>query len=264
MSRLDKKVAIVTGAGSIGPGLGNGKATAILFAREGAKVFLVDKTLEAVEETHELIRKEHGEATTYQADLRQENNSQELVKRCIEIYGRIDILHNNVGIASSITNVVETSAEEWDRIFAADLKTMIFCSKAVIPIMKQQGGGSIINISSYAGIRHTPMLAYATIKAAVIHLTKLRAVDHGPDNIRVNCIAPGYIDTPMTTKTANPEIRKQRAKAAPLNRLGKAWDVAWAAVYLASDESSFVSGAVLPIDGGRSCRGHSVYPGHSL
>jgi NAD(P)-dependent dehydrogenase (short-subunit alcohol dehydrogenase family) len=210
-----------------------------------------------------MIREENGEATVHQADLTDESACQEMARRCAGIYGRIDILDNNVGIASTPGNIVQITKEEWDHIFAVNLKTMIYCSKAAIPIMIKQGGGSIINIASYAGIRHTPMIVYATSKAAMIHLAKLMAVDHGPDNIRVNCIAPGYIDTPMAAKLLSPEIRRLRAEITPLGRMGTAWDVAWAAVYLASDEADFVSGVVIPVDGGRICKGQYAYLGHT-
>lgn len=254
MNRLKGKVAIVTGAGSRLPGLGNGKAAAILFAREGGKVFLVDVNEEAARDTWRLIREEQGEATVFQGNLIEEETCQQMAKQCLATYGRIDILHNNIGIGIGGKNIVETSEDGWDRLFAVNLKTMIFSCKAVIPIMAQQGGGSIINIASIAGIRYFPGVAYSTTKAAIVHLTENMAVDHGPQNIRVNCIAPGYIDAPFVAHLMTPEGRKQRVESTPLGRLGTGWDVGWAAVFLASDEASFISGAVLTVDGGKTCR----------
>jgi NAD(P)-dependent dehydrogenase (short-subunit alcohol dehydrogenase family) len=203
-----------------------------------------------------MIQEDKGEATVHQADLTEESSCQQMLKRGVEVYGRVDILDNNVGIGSSLGGILQTTEEEWDRLFAVNLKTMIFCSKAVIPYMKHQGVGSVINIASYSGIRHSPMIAYGSTKAAMIHLTKIMAVDHGRDNIRVNCIAPGYIDTPLVSSSSpmTPERRKKREEAAPLGRQGTAWEVGWAAVFLASDEASFITGTVLTVDGGRSCK----------
>lgn len=253
MNRLQGKVAIVTGGGSRGLGIGNGRATAILFAREGAKVLIVDINKEFADETLRYILEEHGEATFYQGDLTKEGACQEMAKRCLEVYGRIDILHNNIGIGSTVGNVLKISEEEIDRLVSINLKTIIFSSKVVIPIMKQQGGGSITNIASDAGLRYSPMIMYASTKAAIIHLTEVMAVEHGQDNIRVNCIAPGYIDTPAVAHLMTQEVRKQREEKTPLKRQGSGWDVAWAAVFLASDEASFISGAILTVDGGKSC-----------
>ena len=247
--RLEGKVAIVTGAGSSGPGIGNGKATAALFAREGAKVLLVDASRERAEESLVLIKEEGGEASVFQADVTKADECQAMVVAAVERYGRLDILDNNVGISRRGT-VVDVSEEEWDLIIAVNLKSMILASGAAIPKMIESGGGSIINISSIAGLRAHSQTPYTTTKAAVIGLTFSMAGDHGRDNIRVNCIAPGLLHTPMTAPRMDDAMREHRKNSAPLGTEGTAWDVAWAAVYLASDESRWVTGIVLPVDAG--------------
>ena len=247
--RLEGKVAIVTGAGSSGPGVGNGKATAGLFAREGAKVLVVDLVLERAEESVAMIREEGGEGSTYQADVTKAEQCQGMVNAAVERYGRLDILDNNVGMSQRGT-VVDVTEEEWDRIIAVNLKSMILASGAAIPKMIETGGGSIINISSIAGLRAHSQTPYTTTKAAVIGLTYSMAADHGRDNVRVNCIAPGLLHTPMTAPRMDDAMRENRKNAAPLGTEGNAWDVAWAAVYLASDKARWVTGIVLPVEAG--------------
>ena len=247
--RLEGKVAIVTGAGSSGPGIGNGKATSVLFAREGAKVLLVDAVMERAEESLAMIREEGGDASVFQADVTRTEDCQAMVDAAVERYGRLDILDNNVGISMRGT-VVDTTEEAWDRIIAVNVKSMILASQAAIPRMKESGGGSIINISSIAGLRAHSQTPYTTTKAAVIGLTFSMAGDHGPDNIRVNCIAPGLLYTPMTAPRMDETMRENRKGAAPLRTEGTGWDVAWAAVYLASDEARWVTGIVLPVEAG--------------
>jgi len=259
--RLKDKVAMVVGAGSSGPGWGNGKATAVLFAREGARVFCVDRDLAAAEETAGLIRSEGGEAIAYEADVTRSDTVAAMVAACLEAWGRIDILDNNVGIA--ITGGVEDlPEEEWDRGFAVNLKTCFLCMKHVIPVMKRQGGGAIVNISSIASIRHTgvPYAVYYATKAAMNQLTKTTAVDHAKDRIRVNAILPGLMKTPMVAASAGlaqsysgGDIEKMwaiRDAQVPMGHMGDAWDVAHAALFLASDEARYVTGVELLVDGG--------------
>jgi NAD(P)-dependent dehydrogenase (short-subunit alcohol dehydrogenase family) len=247
--RLAGKVAIVTGAGSRGPGTGNGKATAILFAREGAKVLLVDKVAERAQETQQIIQAEGGESTAFEADLTAESQARHMVECAIERYGRLDILHDNVGI-SMPGSVLDVTEDEWDRVMAVNVKSMVFCSKYAIPSMIESGGGSIINISSIAGMRDCGLVAYAVSKGGIIALTRAMAVQHAKDNIRVNCIAPGPVYTPMVAESLTAEGRAIRRTSVPLGTEGTAWDVAWAAVYLASDEARWVTGVLLPVDGG--------------
>ena len=247
--RLEGKVAIVTGAGSSGPGIGNGKATSLLFAREGAKVLLVDATLERAEETQRMIQEEGGEASVFEADMTNRDDCQAMADAAVERYGRLDILDNNVGMSMRGT-VVDVSEDDWDRIIAVNVKSMIFASGAAIPYMIKSGGGSIINISSIAGLRAHSQTPYTTTKTAVIGLTFSMAADHGKDNIRVNCIAPGMLHTPMTAPRMNDEQREQRKSAAPLGTEGTGWDVGWAAVFLASEEARWITGIVLPVEAG--------------
>ena len=256
--RLEGKVAIVTGAGSSGPGVGNGKATATLFAREGAKVLLVDADLGRAEETLSLIRKEGGEASVFRADVTSADDCRRMVEESMERYGRLDILDNNVGISRRGT-VVEVSEEDWDQVMEVNVKSIMLASRYAIPSMVQSGGGSIINISSIAGIRAHRSTPYSASKAAVIGLTFSMAGDHGKDNVRVNCIAPGLVYTPMVAPRMDDALRQRRREAAPLGTEGTAWDVAWAAVYLASDESRWVTGIVIPVDAGLSVTTPATY-----
>lgn len=247
--RLKGRVAIVTGAGSRGPGIGNGKAAAILFAREGAQVLCVDHILERAEETCATIRAEGFEASSLQADVSRAADCERIVATALERYGRLDVLHNNVGIESR-KSLFETSEEEWDRVMAVDLKSMLLTTKAAVPRLVEAGGGSIINVSSVAALRAHGRTAYAAAKAGVIGLTISLAGQLAKDRIRVNAIAPGFVWTPMVAEGMSPELRERRRLAAPIQDEGTAWDVGWAAVYLASDESRWVTGQVLVVDGG--------------
>ena len=249
--RLEGKVAIVTGAGSSGPGIGNGKATAVLFAREGAKVLLVDAVVDRAEETLSLIVEGGGVASVFEADVATAVDCRRMVEAAVERYGRLDILDNNVGITRHGT-VLDIGEEDWNHVMAVNVKSMALASRYAIPRMTETGGGSIINISSIAGLRAHGNTLYSASKAAVIGLTISMAADHGRDNIRVNCIAPGLVYTPMAAAVTDIDgaIREQRSKMAPLGTEGTAWDVASAAVYLASDEARWVTGIVLPVDGG--------------
>ena len=249
--RLEGKVAIVTGAGSSGPGIGTGKATATLFAREGAKVVLVDRDGQRAEETSASIREEGGEASVFAADVTCQQDCQAMVDAAVKLYGPVHVLFNNVGILGR-GNVVEVNEEDWDQVLEVNLKSMMLTSKFVIPKMAEAGGGSIINVSSIAGLRAGsggPSMSYSASKGGVIALTTSMAVHHGRDNIRVNCIAPGHIYTPMVSAMSE-ETRDLRRRAGPLGTEGTAWDIAWAAVFLASEEARWVSGVVLPVDAG--------------
>lgn len=247
--RLAGKTAIVTGAGSSGEGVGNGKAAAILFAREGARVLLADRDLDRANETLALIEEEGGEAFAIAADVANAADCEAMVRAAAERYGRLDVLHNNVGI-STRADVTEVTEEQWDHIMAVNVKSIVLASRCAIPEMKKSGGGAIINVSSIAGLRANSSAPYTTSKAAVIGLTKSMAGDHGRDGIRVNCIAPGLVYTPMVAPRMDDDLRRVRMEAAPLGTEGTAWDVAWAAVYLASDEARWVTGVTLPVDAG--------------
>jgi NAD(P)-dependent dehydrogenase (short-subunit alcohol dehydrogenase family) len=246
--RLKGKIAIVTGAGSRGPGLGNGKAASILFAREGARVLCVDLVKDRAEETVGLARAEGGEALAFAGDVTRAADCAAMVQAAVERWGGLDILHNNVGVESR-ANVLDVTEDDWDRVMAVDLKSMLLTTQAAAPALERRGGGSIICVSSIAGLRGYGRTAYAAAKAGAIGFVTSVAVQLGPKKIRVNALAPGAVWTPMV-ESLGPEARERRRRANPLGLEGTAWDVAWGAVYLASDESRWVTGQVLVIDGG--------------
>jgi NAD(P)-dependent dehydrogenase (short-subunit alcohol dehydrogenase family) len=246
--RLRGKVAIVTGAGSRGPGLGNGKAAAILFAREGARVLCVDLAAEPAEETVAVIRAEGGEAATCVADVTRAADCRAMVEAAVSRWGGLDVLHNNVGIESR-KDLLETTEEEWDRVLRVDLTSVFLATRAAVPAMIARGGGAVVCVSSIAGLRGHGRTAYAAAKAGVLGFVRSVAVQLGPQGIRVNAIAPGTVWTPMV-ESLGPEARARRRAAAPLGTEGTGWDVGWGAVYLASDESRWVTGQVLVIDAG--------------
>jgi NAD(P)-dependent dehydrogenase (short-subunit alcohol dehydrogenase family) len=246
--RLKGKVAIVTGAGSRGPGLGNGKATAILFAREGAKVLCVDAEFARAEETVKTITDEGNIGRAFAADVTRASACAAMVEEALSRWDGLDILHNNVGIESRL-DLMETTEQEWDRIMAVDLKTMFLATQAAVPAMEKRGRGAITCVSSIAAMVGHGRTAYAAAKAGVIGLVTSLAVQLGPKGIRVNGIAPGQVWTPMVERLG-PEARERRRKASPLGTEGSGWDVGWGAVYLASDEARWVSGHILVIDAG--------------
>jgi NAD(P)-dependent dehydrogenase (short-subunit alcohol dehydrogenase family) len=257
-ARLKGKVVIVTGAGSTGSGIGNGKASSILYAREGAKVILVDRNYDAALETKKMIDIEGGDSFAIQADVTKADDCKRIVITCMEKYGRIDVLHNNVGITKA-GGVVEFSEEDWDRIMAVNLKGMFLTCKYALPYMKEQKSGVITNISSINAIRTPPIIAtaYSASKAGVIALTRDIAVQYAADGIRANTIVPGYMDTPMVIEQLKDsyegtieEMKKKRASMCPMKRQGEPWDVAKAAVFLASDEAAYITGICLVVDGG--------------
>ena len=262
-NRLNDKVAIVTGAGSAGPGWGTGKAVAVLFAREGAKVLAVDIDPGAAEDTRRVIAEEGGTCVTFRADVSEDADVKAMVERCVGTFGRVDVLHNNVGILE-VGGAVETTEESWDRVNAVNLKSMFLTCRHVLPLMVDQGGGAIVNISSIVGIRYlgVPYIAYAATKAAVIQFTKSVALEYADRNVRANVILPGHVDTPMARASlaeayAGGDVEKMievRNAQCPMKRMGDAWDVARAALFLASDEARFITGAELVVDGGLSCR----------
>jgi NAD(P)-dependent dehydrogenase (short-subunit alcohol dehydrogenase family) len=246
--RLRGKVAIVTGAGSRGPGLGNGKAAAILFAREGARVLCVDQALARAEETVALIRAEGGEVVGLAADVTRADDCRAMVEAAVARWGGLDVLHNNVGIESR-KDLLETTEEEWDQVLEVDLKSVFLATRAAAPAIIARGGGSVICVSSIAGHRGHGRTAYAAAKAGIEGFVRTVAVQLGPQGVRINAIAPGTVWTPMV-EGLGPEARERRRKASPLGTEGTGWDVGWGAVYLASDESRWVTGQVLVIDAG--------------
>lgn len=249
--RLQGKVAIVTGAGSRGEGIGNGKAVAVLFAREGASVVCADTVASRAQETVDMIQAEGGTASVFECDVSHREGCQALASAAVERYGRLDILQNNVGIPST-QPLAEITEEAWDQVMAVNVRSMALMAQAVVPHMMANSSGSIINISSIAGLRAYPArsTAYTTSKAAVVGLTMALAGQLGGQRIRVNCIAPGQVFTPLIAERIDSEGRQRRATSGLIKDEGNAWDIAWASVYLASDESRWVTGQVLAVDAG--------------
>ncbi len=261
--RLAGKVAVVVGAGQTpGDTVGNGRATALLFAREGAKVLAVDRELGSARETVEQIRGEGGRAEAFEADATCEADCERLVEHTVRSFGRIDVLHNNVGIGAGDAGPAHISEEAWDRILAVNLKSAVFPCKHVLPVMREQESGSIINISSAAAVCAAPLAAYKTSKAGLNAYTQALAMENARYGIRANAIMPGLMNTPMAIEgisrglgVPKDELIRRRDAQVPLRaRMGTAWDVAHAALFLASDEAGFITGAVLPVDGGQSAR----------
>jgi len=244
MGKLDDKVALITGSGS-----GIGRAVATLFAEEGARVAVVDCVPEGGNETVSMIQKGGGEAMFIQTDVSKSAEVQHMIDTTVAAYGRIDILHNHAGINSPIGLMADVAEEAWDQVIDTNVKGVFLGIKYAVPVMLKQGGGVIINTASIMGISAQKfMSAYCVSKAAVIMLTKAASADYFDQNIRVNCICPGFIETPMTDQWL-PVI--DMAKTAP-GRPGKAEDIARAALFLASEDASYVSGAALTVDGSYS------------
>jgi len=245
MKRLKDKVAIVSGAGS-----GIGREIALLFAGEEAIVSVADYVTEKGEETVRQIRQGGGEAIFIKADVSRASDAERIVKQTVEKYGRLDILCNNAGILGEVAPVGEASEENWDRVIAVNLKSVFLCSRYAVREMVKRGGGVIINSSSTMGLVGLPgNTAYSASKGAIIQFTKTMALEYASSNIRVNCICAGWIDTPMN-EILEEQIIRWIVRETPVGRLGKAEEVAQAALYLASDESSFVTGTALVVDGG--------------
>ena len=252
-NRLDDKVAIVTGAGTRGEIPGIGQATSILMAREGAKVLLCDIDKDRVAATQSAIEKEGGIGKVFIGDVTSEKDCENMINESIKQFGKLDILFNNVG-GSGTGMVTEIKEVDWHRSIDLNIKSAVMGSKYAIPAMEKSGGGSIINVSSIDGTQagSTRNVPYSISKAAISHLSRIMAVHHGRQNIRVNCVAPGHVYGPFANrfKKLDEDWRNLRKKAGPLGTEGTAWDVGWAVVYLASDEAKWVTGVVLPVDAG--------------
>jgi NAD(P)-dependent dehydrogenase (short-subunit alcohol dehydrogenase family) len=258
MLRLDGKVALVTGCGSIGPGWGNGKAIAVLLARQGASVYGCDLNLQAAQATRQLILDEGGQAEVQAADVTNDGAVSQLVEACLQRFGRIDILVNNVG-RSEPGDPVAMSEAVWDEQMDVNVKSAFLTLKHVLPVMERQGGGAVVSISSIAGLRYIgkPQVAYAAGKAALMQLTKTTAVLYADRNIRLNCVVPGLIFTPLVQRLADKYAQgdyegfvAHRHQQVPMGRMGEAWDVANAVLFLASDEARYITAQEIVVDGG--------------
>ena len=263
--RLEGKIAVIVGAGQTpGEGLGNGRATALRFAREGAKVLAIDRDLESAEQTAAMVRDEGGECLAFEADVTDEATLAAAVSFALDRWGRIDILHNNVGvsIAGGDGSPLEIREDAFDRICAINLRGTVMACKHALPVMRSQRSGSIINISSIAAWAGYPLVAYKATKAAMIAYTQQLAIQNAEFGIRANVILPGLMETPMAIENrvrawgkTRAEVVAQRDAQVPLRgRMGTAWDVANAALFLASEEANFITGVALPVDGGALVR----------
>ncbi|MGZ5780325.1 MAG: SDR family NAD(P)-dependent oxidoreductase [Burkholderiaceae bacterium] len=261
--RLEGKVALVTGCGSVGPGWGNGKAIAALFAREGARIYGCDIKMEAAQETQNIVREEGGEIEVMRCDVASNEQVAALATACIARFGRIDILVNNVGIVE-VGGPVEYPLEKWQRALDVNVTSMFLTCKHVIPYMLQQGGGNIVNIGSVAGIRYSgiPYISYYTTKAATLGFSRGVALQYAKDNIRSNVIMPGLMNTPFVVEPLKNiygggnvgAMMDKRDNQCPTGHMGDAWDVAHAALYLASDDAKYMTAVELVVDGGLSAK----------
>ncbi|MBV9956173.1 MAG: SDR family oxidoreductase [Pseudolabrys sp.] len=261
--RLEGKVALVTGAGCVGPGWGNGRATAVLFASEGAKVFAVDIAGEPLRETIERVADYGGTIKPYLCSVTDSAQVAKMVQACLDAFGAVDILVNNVG-GSMPGGAAEMSEDVWDKQMEYNVKSVFLCCKHVIPVMERQGGGAIVNTSSTSGTRYSgnPQVAYAAAKAAILQFSRVTAVQYAPKGIRVNTVIPGQMHTPMVEARLAKQrtggdvetLLKERTARIPMGFMGDGRDVAYASLYLASDEARFVTGAEILVDGGMTVR----------
>ncbi len=258
---LAGKVAIVTGGGAAGDGIGNGRASAILLARAGVRVLVVDRDVALAERTVAMIEAESGGAAAFRADVTDEAQCRALVEAAVERWGRLDFLDNNVGIGSRGT-IIDEKPDNWRRVMQVNVESMFLVARHAIPAMiKTAGGGAIVNVSSISALRPRGLTTYSVSKGAIIALTKAMAVDHGPDNIRVNCVAPGPVYTPTVyARGMSDAARDQRRRASVLGREGTGWDIGHAVRFLLSEEARYITGQVLVVDGGATLVGPSRDP----
>jgi NAD(P)-dependent dehydrogenase (short-subunit alcohol dehydrogenase family) len=255
MNRVEGKVAIVTGAGSRGEGVGNGRAASVLLAREGARVLLLDREESWLEATLAMARAEGGEVEMFVGDVTDADDCKRAVAAAVARWGRLDVLVNNVGVSGARGTAVDVDPEEWELTLRVNVTSMMLMAKFAIPEMVRGGGGSIVNLASVAGLLGGhPALAYPTTKGAVVAMTRAMAAHHGRDGVRVNCVCPGFVYTPMVQAQGMTEGRRARRRQSSLmpDLEGTGWDVGQAVLWLASDDSRFVTGVALPVDAGTS------------
>jgi NAD(P)-dependent dehydrogenase (short-subunit alcohol dehydrogenase family) len=262
MKLRDKAIIVVGGGQSPGDTVGNGRAAAILFAREGARVLVADRDLDSARETVAIIAKEGGEAAAERADVTRDEDCRALVAACIARWGRLDVLHNNVGTGRGDAGPAHITDEAWDAIFEVNVKGALHTCRHALPVMRRQEAGVILNVSSIAAVCAVGLVAYKSSKAALNALTHSLAIGNAKHGIRVNAILPGLMNTPMAVEgisasrgIAKADLIADRNARVPLRGgMGTAWDVANAAVFLASDDARFITGVLLPVDGGQSAR----------
>lgn len=270
--RLAGKVAVVVGGGSIGPGWGNGKAAAVVFAREGARVLVVDTREAAASETVSIISEKGGTAAPCSADATCEEDVERIFETCVAEFGQVDVLHNNVGGQGTGRAISNISLRDWNETLARNLTSAMLTCKSAVPHMERQGGGAIVNVSSISALRYlsVPTAVYSAAKGGLNEFTKNMAIQLAPKGIRANCVLPGYIDTPFIRRLINgrpsyevkgyksaEEYAASRNAIVPLGRMGTGWDVAYAALFLASDEANYITATTVVVDGGVT----SVCPG---
>ena len=255
--QLEGKVAIIAGAGQTpGEGIGNGRATALAFAREGARLVLASRTLASLEETRDMVRAEGFEAEMIAADITRAEDCAAMAGKALELWGRIDVLHNNAAIGAFEGDTVNIDPAEWRQVLDINLTGAVLASRAVLPAMREQQSGCITQVGSIAAVATYPIIAYKASKAALNEFTKWLAFENAKHNIRCNVLQLGLIDTPLAIEgyhaasgTPREELRRQRAAQVPMGRMGTPWESAACAVFMASDAASYVSGAILPVDG---------------
>ncbi len=247
---LEEKVAVVAGGGAPGDGIGNGRAAAICLARAGARLVVMDYLPDRAQRTVDMIVEEGGEAVSFSGDASCADVCENMVEMAMDTYGRLDVLDNNIGVGSYGSVVTETE-DNWNQVMKVNINSIFLASKHAIPAMKSSGGGAIVNIGSISALRPRGLTAYSTSKGAVAALTQAMAIDHAAENIRVNCIVPGPVYTPMVyTFGMTEEKRKKRVEASPLKIEGTGWDIGHAATFLASPRARFITGQILVVDGG--------------
>lgn len=261
--RLDGKVALITGAGSVGSGWGNGKAAAVLFAREGARIFAVDRKADAAEETRRIIAAEGHACMTHTADVTQAGAVAAMVEACLAAFGRIDVLHCNVG-GSAPGGPVEMSEETWNAQIALNLSSVFLACKHVLPVMEKQSKGAIVTVSSVAALTYygSDLIAYKAAKYGLIQMTRGIAMQYAKKGIRANCVIPGLMNTPLVAHRIAGQYHggdlaktmERRNAMIPMGHMGDAWDVAHAALFLASDEAKYVTAAEIVVDGGLTAK----------